>query len=317
MEKKVKKTEPIRLNVLLQEHGLASRRKADELIESGLVKVNGQIVKTLGTKVEKSDEVVVDGKKLTRKPSKAIYLFHKPYLTMTSRSDDRSRPTIFDLPSLKKLPKNVQPVGRLDFKSEGLLILTNDGDLALALSHPKYSVEKTYSVLLSTQISTQELEKLRKGINLEDGFAKPKYVKPSNREKFANSTGQWVEIAVTEGRNRLVRRMMESLGLKVVRLLRISIGNIHLPSSLMPGKIRPVTEQEKTYLVDLKKVLAPQEEPKKKTTKTVAPQKETTKNEKNKKTAKEGNYKKEIVERQKKLQNLARERKKNFKTGNN
>ena len=137
MEKKIRKTEQIRLNVYIQEHGLASRRKSDELIEAGLVRVNGKIVKTLGTKVDKTDEIMVDGKKLTRRPTKATYLFHKPYLTMTTRSDERSRPTIYDLPQLKKLPGNVQPVGRLDFKSEGLLILTNDGDLALALSHPK------------------------------------------------------------------------------------------------------------------------------------------------------------------------------------
>lgn len=302
----MKKSGPIRLNVLLQEHGLASRRKADELIESGLVKVNGKVVKTLGTKVEKTDEVIVNGKKLTRKPSKAIYIFHKPYLTMTSRSDDRNRPTIFDLPLLKKLPGNVQPVGRLDFKSEGLLILTNDGDLALALSHPKYSVEKIYSVLISTQINQTELEKIRKGIELEDGFAKPLYVKTIQREKLANSTGQWLEIAVSEGRNRLVRRLLEALGIKVVRLLRVAIGHIRLPSNLMPGKLRLATEQEKKYLNDLKTsslATAPI------SSKTKKRKTETQAKEEDKKPSPKKNYKKIIVERQKKIQSSSKERK--------
>lgn len=293
----MKKNEQIRLNVYIQEHGLASRRKADELIQSGLVKVNGQVVKTLGTKIEKTDEILVNGKKLSRRPTKVTYLFHKPYLTMTSRSDDRSRPTIYDLPPLKKLPGNVQPVGRLDFKSEGLLILTNDGDLALALSHPKYSVEKTYSVLLSTQISTLEIDKLKKGLELEDGFAKPVSVKSSSREKFANSTGQWIEITVSEGRNRLVRRMMEALGLKVVRLMRIAIGDVRLPSNLAPGKMRPVTEQEKLYLSQLKKHLDKPVKTKKINLNSTLPEK----NE---------HYTKKLVERQKKIQTLSRERKK-------
>jgi 23S rRNA pseudouridine2605 synthase len=306
MEKKSKKSEEIRLNVFIQEHGVASRRKADEMIESGLVKINGKIIKTLGTKVTKGDEVIVDGKKLGRRPSQAIYLFHKPYLTMTTRSDERSRPTIFDIPMLKKLPGNVQPVGRLDFKSEGLLLLTNDGDLALALSHPKYAVEKTYSVLLSTQISPEEFEKLKKGVQLEDGLAKPTFVKLSQREKFANSTGQWIEISVAEGRNRLVRRMMESLGLKVVRLVRISIGNIRLPSNLLPGKLRPISDAEKEYLMTVKKNME-DKIPSKKTvkSKTVNEQEKTKK----KPPLSEEHYSQKIVQRQKKLQAIARERK--------
>ncbi|MES2613971.1 MAG: pseudouridine synthase [Bdellovibrionota bacterium] len=311
MEKKLKTTDLVRLNVFIQEHGLASRRKADELIESGLVKVNGKVVKTLGTKVEKTDEIIVDGKKLTHKATKVTYLFHKPYLTMTSRSDDRNRPTIYDLPLLKKLPGNVQPVGRLDFKSEGLLILTNDGDLALALSHPKYAVEKTYSVLISSQISPAELEKLKKGVELEDGLAKPLHIKTSGREKFANSTGQWLEISVTEGRNRLVRRMLEALGLKVVRLMRIAVGNVRLPSNLLPGKLRLVTDLEKKYLTELKKNLEPGAQPKKKSAKPMLSEKELLERKEKKKKALTNNehYAKKTVTRQKKIQTLSRERK--------
>ncbi len=310
METKAKKTGLIRLNVFLQEHGVASRRKSDELIESGLVKVNGKIVKILGTKVEKTDEIMVDGKKLSRKPTKATYLFHKPYLTITSRCDDRSRPTIYDLPLLSKLPGNVQPVGRLDFKSEGLLILTNDGDLALALSHPRYSVEKTYSVLVSTAVTIEEIERLKKGIELEDGLAKPLYVKSSTREKLANSMGQWIEIAVTEGRNRLVRRMMEALGLKVVRLMRIAIGDIRLPSNLAAGKFRLITEHEKKYLSELKKTLEQNVPSKKKSMKSAPSAKELEeKKAKKKKAVPNEFYAKQVTTRHKKIQTLSRERK--------
>lgn len=311
----MKKNESIRLNVFLQEHGIASRRKSDELIEAGQVRVNGEVVKTLGTKIQKGDEVLVNGKKLSRKPTKVTYLFHKPYLAMTSRADDRNRATIYDLPMLKKLPGNVQPIGRLDFKSEGLLLLTNDGDLALALSHPKYSVQKTYSVLISSPISQTELEQLRKGIQLEDGFAKPLSVKTIGREKLANSQGQWIEIVVTEGRNRLVRRLLESLGLKVVRLVRVAIGDLRLPGTLTAGKLRLVTEQEKKYLSDLKKSLV-SEGSSKKINRKEAPSEKQLKEKKElkaKKASSKEHYKKETIERLKKVQSLSKKRKENMK----
>lgn len=247
------KTELIRLNVLLQEFGVSSRRKADELIESGAVQVNGKIVKTLGTKVEKNSVISVNGKILKTIPTKVTYLFHKPFMTITSRKDEKERATIFDLPDLKKLPLNVQSVGRLDYRSEGLLILTNDGDLSLALSHPKYSVEKTYAVLVSTVFTIEDAEKLKKGIELDDGLAKAISVKIGSKEKLGNSMGHWVELVVTEGRNRLVRRLLEALGLSVVRLVRVGIGDIRLPGKLEAGKLRTITEAEAKYLASVKK----------------------------------------------------------------
>lgn len=249
------KKDSTRLNVLLQEHGVASRRKADDLIRSGAVKIDGKVVTKLGVQVDKKASILVHGKPLQKAPSKAVYLFHKPPLTMTTRNDEQDRPTIFNLPMLKNLPANVQAVGRLDFRSEGLLLLTNDGDLALALSHPKYSVEKTYAVLVSASITIEEIEKLRKGIQLEDGLAKPMSVQQGNKERLGTTSGQWVEIVVTEGRNRLVRRMLEALGLKVMRLVRVGIGELRLPVNLQPGKIRAVTEFETTYLKEIKKSL--------------------------------------------------------------
>lgn len=247
------KIELVRLNVLLQEYGVSSRRKADELIESGNVQVNGKIVKTLGVKVEKNSSISVNGKILKSIPTKVTYLFNKPFMTITSRKDEKERTTIFDLPELKKLPLNVQSVGRLDYRSEGLLILTNDGDLSLALSHPKYSVEKTYAVLVSSTFTIEDSEKLKKGVELEDGIAKAISVKIGSKEKLGNSLGQWIELVVTEGRNRLVRRMLEAIGLSVVRLIRVAIGDIRLPSKLEAGKMRVVTDIEGKYLSNLKK----------------------------------------------------------------
>lgn len=247
------KIELVRLNVLLQEYGVSSRRKADELIESGNVQVNGKIVKTLGVKVEKNSSISVNGKILKSIPNKVTYLFNKPFMTITSRKDEKERTTIFDLPDLKKLPLNVQSVGRLDYRSEGLLILTNDGDLSLALSHPKYSVEKTYAVLVSSTFTIEDSEKLKKGVELEDGIAKAISVKIGSKEKLGNSLGQWIELVVTEGRNRLVRRMLEAIGLSVVRLIRVAIGDIRLPAKLEAGKMRVVTDIEGKYLSNLKK----------------------------------------------------------------
>jgi pseudouridine synthase len=229
--------EALRLNVFLQRRGLASRRKADELILSGAVRVNRKVVTTLGVKVLPTDSVSVNGRVVRSEVPQATYLFNKPDLYLTTRKDSRSRNTIFDIQAISKLPGNVQPVGRLDFRSEGLLILTNDGDLAFALSHPKFHVEKTYAVLVSEQFTQTDLEKLRNGVDLPDGFAKPLSVKTGGSEKLGGSKGQWLKIVVTEGRNRLVRRMLAALGFKVVKLVRIGIGTIQLPESLQTGQI--------------------------------------------------------------------------------
>lgn len=249
----MKNQELVRLNVLLQKYGVASRRKADELIQSGAVRVDRKVVNVLGTKVSPTASITIEGQKLSHVPEDATYLLHKPAQTITSRKDLQGRITIYDLSEVKKMEPNVQAVGRLDYRSEGLLVMTNDGDLAFALSHPNHSVEKTYSVLISSSINTEEIEKLRRGIQLEDGLAKPMSVKLGQKEKLGQSTGQWVELVVTEGRNRLIRRMMESLGLHVLRLVRVAIGDLRLPFQLRPGSARSVTQVEKNYLDTLKR----------------------------------------------------------------
>jgi len=245
--------EVLRLNSYMQKLGIASRRRADLLILAGKVKVDGKIVKKLGSRVNPKAVISVENQDFGKILDKKSYIFYKPFRFITSRKDKMNRSIIFDLPALGALPITVQSVGRLDYRSEGLLILTNDGDLAYSITHPKFSIEKTYVVLLSTLVKKEEIAQLRKGVDLEDGFAKPHSIKLKAKEKLGRSTGQWVEITVTEGRNRLVRRMFELFGYKVVRLIRVRIGDIKLPSRFEPGQIRPVDSSEKEYLQKIKK----------------------------------------------------------------
>ncbi|MEY3902844.1 MAG: hypothetical protein RL189_2150, partial [Pseudomonadota bacterium] len=245
--------EEVRLNVFLQESGVASRRKADELIEAGFVKVNGKSVTQLGVRIRRSDKVHVHGKLLAVKNiPKVIFVLNKPDMCLTTRFDAKGRRTIFDLPAVKNLPPNVQAVGRLDYRSEGLLLLTNDGDLAYALTHPKFSVEKTYAVLVADGVTIEDVEKLRAGVMLDDGMAKAVSVRMGNKERMGASRGQWLELVVTEGRNRLIRRMAEAIGLKVVRLVRIGMGDVVLPATLKPGQALAVDASSRSQLEQIK-----------------------------------------------------------------
>lgn len=245
--------EEVRLNVFLQESGVASRRKADELIEAGFVKVNGKSVTQLGVRILRSDKVHVHGKLLAVKNiPKVIFVLNKPDMCLTTRFDAKGRRTIFDLPAVKNLPPNVQAVGRLDYRSEGLLLLTNDGDLAYALTHPKFSVEKTYAVLVADGVTIEDVEKLRAGVMLDDGMAKAVSVRMGNKERMGASRGQWLELVVTEGRNRLIRRMAEAIGLKVVRLVRIGMGDVVLPATLKPGQALAVDASSRSQLEQIK-----------------------------------------------------------------
>ena len=243
----------VRLNVFLQESGVASRRKADELIQAGMVKVNGKSVTQLGTRIRRSDKVHVHGKLIGGKSiPRVIYLLNKPDMCLTTRFDAKGRRTIFDLPSVKVLPPNVQAVGRLDYRSEGLLLLTNDGDLAYALTHPRFSVEKSYAVLVADGVTIEDVEKLRAGVLLDDGLAKAVSVRLGNKERLGVTRGQWLEIVVTEGRNRLIRRMAEAIGLKVVRLVRVGMGDVLLPATLKEGHAIAVDAAARSHLEQIK-----------------------------------------------------------------
>ena len=228
----------MRLNKFLSFCGIASRRKADNLILSGKVSINGKIVKDLNYRVDlEKDKVYVEGK-LIKPPPKVYYLFYKPKGVLTSLYDPHHRETI--KPFLEKLPYKVFPVGRLDKHSEGLILLTNDGDLANLLLHPRYEVKRVYKVWVTPKIENEKIEKLLKfGIKIEDKLIKPLSFKLLRKDK-----NKWIyEVAVKEGIKREVRKMIAYLGGKVYRLVRIKFGPLSL-KDLKPGEIRPLSKKE-------------------------------------------------------------------------
>jgi 23S rRNA pseudouridine2605 synthase len=228
-----------RLQKIISRAGLASRREAERWIQDGRVAVNGAVVTKLGTQADiGKDKIKVDGKLIAR-PALNYFLFHKPPGLITSMQDPEGRPHLGEwLETLGKKGR-VLPVGRLDFNSSGLLLLTNDGELAQRLTHPRYGVGKVYRVKINGRPSEPELDRLRKGIRLEDGWTAP--AKARVVEVLRKKA--WVELEVREGRYREVRRMFEALGYFVEKLVRIRMGPLRL-GSLAPGEYRPLMPQE-------------------------------------------------------------------------
>lgn len=234
----------MRINKFLADKGIASRRHADEMIEAGRVHINGKTA-TLGMNVEDEDEVLVDGQ-LVESSEKQLeyYIMNKPKGVICSVSDDRGRKTVMDF-----LPENVGrifPVGRLDYDTEGLLILTNDGDLSYRLTHPKSDVPKTYLVRVEGTLTEKDLNPIRSGVELDGVLTK----KCKAHIVETNKAYTKVHVTITEGRNRQVRRMFESIGRTVAFLKRISIGNLKL-IGLDRGQVRKLTENEILYLKGL------------------------------------------------------------------
>ncbi len=226
-----------RLQKLLAGMGIASRRKAEELIAEGRVTVNGKVA-TLGQKADLAkDHVKVDGKLLGRPEQKVYLMMHKPKGVITSLHDPEGRPTVKDF--LKGVRQRVYPVGRLDYDSEGLLILTNDGEFAHGLLHPSKEIPKTYLVKVKGMPDAPALEKLRKGIKVEGIMTAPAKV------KFLKTTesNAWLEITIHEGRKRQIRRMLERVGHPVLKLIRTKIGSLSL-GDLRPGLWRYLSAGE-------------------------------------------------------------------------
>jgi pseudouridine synthase len=235
----------VRLQKFLAMAGIASRRACEMLILDGRVQVNGKVVKELGTKVDPDvDEVRVDGE-ICRIKMKPVYIImNKPKGVLTTVKDPFGRPTIIDL--LAGVKERVFPVGRLDKDTEGLLIITNDGELSYKLTHPKHQVDKTYIAKVLGIPDEKDIKRLRKGIFLEDGKTAPAKVRILKKGKnFAV-----LEIIIHEGRKRQVRRMCESIGHPVLTLKRTRIGNLTL-RGLAPGGWRYMTEEEVNYLKNL------------------------------------------------------------------
>ena len=234
-----------RLQKILAEMGLASRRKAEEIILEGRVTVNGKVA-SIGMKADTSkDHIKVDGKLLFRPEKKVYYIFHKPRGVVTSMSDPEGRPTVHDF--LKGIKQRVYPVGRLDYDSEGMLLITNDGELAQAILHPSKKIPKTYLVKIKGMIEEENIEKLRKGIRLDRTVTAPAKVKRSR--KIENNT--WLEMVIYEGKKRQIRRMMERIGHSVIRLMRIRINGLEM-GALRPGEYRQISSEE---IIMLKKEL--------------------------------------------------------------
>lgn len=228
-----------RLQKVLAQAGIGSRRKCEEIIQAGRVEVNGEKVTGLGQKVNpQTDVIVVDGRKI-KSESKVYLAFHKPKGVITSANDPEGRRTIMDY--TKHISQRVYPVGRLDYDTEGLLILTNDGDFANRLTHPKYDVPKTYLATVKGVPHGTILEKLAKGVMLDDGITAPAEV--DYHDISADQKESVIIITIHEGRNRQVRRMFDAVNYPIVRLRRVQFGTLFL-QGLPRGKSRPLTAEE-------------------------------------------------------------------------
>ncbi len=226
--------------------GIASRREAENWITEGRISVNGKIVCDLGSKISPGeDQIKINGKLIaTDVPPRVYWLLNKPDLVLTSRKDSEGKPTIYELPRLKKTSFLVSPVGRLDFRTEGLLLLTNDGELSNRLCHPKYKLPRHYYVLISKRLEKEEENLIRNGMKLKDGPVKGVALKHIHGQKMGASTGSWYSVTVYEGRNRLVRRIFEKIDKKIIRLVRYGFGDLRLPDDLKPGDYKQLSSEE-------------------------------------------------------------------------
>lgn len=234
-----------RLQKILASAGVASRREAEKIILAGRVKVNGKLINELGCKFDPDRcKITVDGKPILQE-SKVYYLFYKPRGVVTTMSDPQKRKTVADY--MQNLPERVFPVGRLDYNTEGLLLMTNDGELAQKLMHPKHEVNKTYLVKVPGIVPQEKLDVLRVGVKLEDGLTAPAIVNLRTYDYEKNYT--LFDVTIHEGKNRQIRRMCDAIGFPVRELKRIKMGPLTL-SGLSKGKFRVLEAQE---LVELKK----------------------------------------------------------------
>ncbi|OUR98749.1 hypothetical protein A9Q84_04880 [Halobacteriovorax marinus] len=236
----------IRLQKFIADCGVTSRRKAEELIAQGRVEVNGETVRILGTKIDPDiDAVVVDGHVADLGSVDKVYLvMNKPRAYVTTVSDPQERKTVMDL--CMEVSERIYPVGRLDYLSEGLLILTNDGEVANMIMHPSFNITKVYEVKVFGSVTDTILKKLRAGVQLEDGFAKPLSVRVI--KQLPNKT--WLEFRLGEGKNREIRKICEACGLTVDKLKRIAVEGLTV-DGIAPGKFRYIAKKQLLNLLGL------------------------------------------------------------------
>lgn len=234
----------MRLQKYMADCGVASRRACEQLILEGRVTVNGQTVTELGTKVSQDDKVTFDGKLLKPVQKRVYIMLYKPDKVMSTVSDPEGRTTVLDLVNEKT---RLYPVGRLDYHTEGLILLVNDGDVAYHLTHPKFEIEKEYLVTIQGEISREEVLKLQGGVVIDGQKTAPAKVTVTEITDHTTS----LSVIIHEGRNRQVRKMFEAINKKVIRLTRFRHGDLVL-TGLKPGSWRYLTENEVAYLENIK-----------------------------------------------------------------
>jgi 23S rRNA pseudouridine2605 synthase len=226
-----------RLQKIISQANITSRRKAEELIRAGRVKVNGKITTELGSKADPDkDTIEVDGRRIEPKQQKIAILLYKPDGYITSMKDPEGRPTVAQL--VDSIPVRLYPVGRLDYHTEGLLIMTNNGELSQSIQHPSRAINKVYWAKVKGIPSKDKLDKLRKGITIERRKTLPARVNVLETRKNA-----WIEITIREGRQNQIRKMCDAIGHSVLKLRRVAIGPIH-DTKLKPGEFRHLTAKE-------------------------------------------------------------------------
>ena len=232
----------MRLNKIIADAGITSRRGADELIADGRVTVDGRPIRELGAKIDpENHEVAVDGETIKRSLTKSYLVLHKPKGVLSTMYDPEGRPSLADFIDLRK--ERLFHVGRLDKDSEGLILLTNDGDLTFRATHPSFGLEKTYIIEFEGRLETGVDKVLLKGVELEDGMGRVL--------SFKQLSANWIEVKIHEGRYHIIRRLMEAVGVEVLRLIRTNFGPISLGDT-PEGRWRDLNEQE---LLNIQKVL--------------------------------------------------------------